>query len=379
MGTTNRVKNCLFIILLVLMFLPMLQQQFGFVELKPLYGAITKEQDPCFSVESYIDESFQHQTEKYVNAEFGFRSTMIRIHNQIAFSLFDKTNAASVIIGKENYLFDLGYTESYFGKHFIGEDKIKEKLQKLKRIRDTLKTKNIDLLIIFASGKPRFYPEFIPDQLVTAKTTSNYDCYLSNIKDTGIPYIDFNDYFVKLKATSPYCLYPQVGVHWSNYAAALVGDSLNKYILQLRNLKGTQMIFKEIITRDSLSVEDKDAEEGCNLLFPIKKGKMSYPRITFEEKGRIKPKTLMISDSFYWGILGSGIANQIFENPIFWYYGHEVHGDGPTKKIENVNIKEQIEKQDVIMLMASEGNLNIFPYEFIERMDSIYFSGNKKL
>ncbi|HRG37929.1 MAG TPA: hypothetical protein PK289_05315, partial [Bacteroidia bacterium] len=142
MRTQDRIKNCLFIIILVLMFFPMLQQQFNFIDLKPLYGAITKEQDSCFSFESYIDESFQHQNEKYINAEFGFRSTMIRIHNQLEFSIYKKANAYSVIIGKENYLYDLGYTESYFGKHFIGEDKIKEKLQKLKRIRDTLKTKN---------------------------------------------------------------------------------------------------------------------------------------------------------------------------------------------------------------------------------------------
>lgn len=377
MGTTDRIKNYLFILVLVLMFLPMLQQLLNFIDLKPLYGAITKEEFSEFSFESYIDESFQHQNEKYINAEFGFRSTMIRIHNQLEYSLYDKANAYSVVIGKENYLYDLGYTESYFGKHFIGEDKIKEKLQKLKRIQDTLKTKNIDLLVIFASGKARFYPDFIPDRLVTPKTTTNYDCYIANIKGSGIPYIDFNDYFLKQKATSPYCLYPKVGVHWSSYAATLVADSLNKYISKMRNIQGTKMIIKEIITSDSLSVEDKDAEEGCNLLFPIKKDRMSYPIVVYEE-GKQKPKTLMISDSFYWGIFGSGMASQIFEHPIFWFYGHEEHGDGDTKRIEKVNIKEQVEKQDVIMLMASEGNLNIFPYEFIERMDSIYFPQNKK-
>lgn len=362
-----------------MLFLPMLQQKMNLVKIKPLHGAIVKIEDSTFTVESYLKEDYQQQKEKYLNSEFGFRSWFIRINNQIAFDLYNVAKANGVIIGKENYLYEDGYIKSYTGENFIGKLQIENNVRKLKQIRDTLKSKNIDLIIVFAAGKASFYPEFIPAEFLKKKTITNYEYYLSQVKQAGFNYIDFNKYFIENKHRSKYPLYPKTGIHWSVYGMAIVADSINSYIAKLRNINAPDMYWNNVICSDSLSEGDKDIEEGTNLLFSISNCKMGYPELVFKEEGKQKARVLTIADSYYWGIYGSGIAGKLFEKPEFWFYFKEANILGePTRVISAINIQQEIEKQDVVILMATEASLSKFPWGFIEKADEIYFNPELK-
>ena len=66
-----------------------------------------------------------------------------------------------VVIGKENYLYEKGYIDAFFGVDFIGHDSIAISAYKLKMIQDTLAKLNKTLLIILAPGKGDFFPEYI--------------------------------------------------------------------------------------------------------------------------------------------------------------------------------------------------------------------------
>ena len=116
--------------MMLLLILPAIQQYTGFIPEKPLKGAIAKPEVPVLSLKTWFDVSFQESYDDYLEQGIGFRPTLIRINNQIAFSLFDTALANSVIIGKDNYLFELNYIKAYEGIDFAGYEKIRDQVEK---------------------------------------------------------------------------------------------------------------------------------------------------------------------------------------------------------------------------------------------------------
>jgi hypothetical protein len=373
------VKNILFVLLLCCLLLPALQHQFRFADVGPLSGAVEKAEDTVLTVQAFMTDRYQIKTEKYLNSEFGFRNWMVRLNNQVAFSVYNQARANSVVVGKDNYLFEENYIKAYYGDNFIGEEKIRQNVARIAELRDTLKNRNIELIMIFAPGKGSYFPEKIPDRYKQARGQTNFQTYLREIKSSGIPFIDFHNMFLQRKAGSQYPLYPQTGIHWSVYGETMAIDSISKFIGRLRAQPSTEMIWGEITFSDSLRGTDKDLEDGCNLIFPIRKYPMAYPEITFREAAN-KPKVLTIADSYYWGIFGSGLAGKVFSKPQFWYYFREAHGtEKGSQKIEDLDIRAELEKHDVVMLLCTEATMKEFPYGFAEKMLAAYVSTEKEM
>jgi hypothetical protein len=344
-------------------------QQFAkVVEVKPLLGAVELEKKPSLSIDSWTDESFQESTEKYLNQEFGFRNWFVKLHNQIEFSLFDETNAHSVVIGKENYLYEENYIKAYYGQDYIGDSAMQAKVDRIKFLQDTLESLNKELLVVITPGKSTFYPEYIPDHLKSEKSLTNLEAFLELAKEDQLQLIDYNSWFVNQKEKSEYPLYPKTGIHWSRYAMNLVIDSLLNYIEEKRNIDLPDVNIGQTQLSENLIDPDRDIEDGMNLLFDIPNQVMANAEISYDEAGKVKPKAIVISDSFFWGLYGKGILKHAFNNGQFWFYNREIHTpdkDGPGM-VSEVDYFSEIMKTDVIILMTTDANLPKFPWGFDE-------------
>ena len=364
----NKITFILFIIMMIGLFLPMFQQFAKIVEVKPLLGAVELEKRPTRSIDSWIDESFQESSEKYLNQEFGFRNWFVKLHNQIEFSLFDATNAHSVVIGKDNYLYEENYIKAYYGRDFIGDSAMQAKVDRIKFLQDTLGSLNKELLVVVTPGKATFYPEYIPDHLKSEKSHTNYEAFIQLAKEDQLQLIDFNAWFVDQKEKSDYPLYPKTGIHWSRYAMNLVIDSLLSYVEVKRNIDLPDVNIGQIQISKNLIDPDRDIEDGMNLLFDIRNQPMANADISYNETGKVKPKAIVISDSFFWGLYGKGILKHAFNNGEFWFYNREIHtpdGEGPGM-VSEVDYFSKIMKTDIIILMTTDANLPKFPWGFDE-------------
>lgn len=375
--SSNIIKNCLFSILFLVLFLPIIQSNFSVVDLPPLKGAVTNPDDIQFSYEKWGSVEYQEKKENYLNSMFGLRSLFVRLNNQISYSLFKKAKANGVIIGKENYLYEINYISAYTGKDYLGDQKIDSLAQKLKFISDTLKKLNKELIILFAPGKASFYPEYIPDIYLPVNGISNYKALSSKVNKLGINSINFNEWFIENKHKAKYPLYPQHGVHWSLYGSALACDSLIKYI---ENLRKTDLPDFKIngIRMDDAKYGDYDIADGMNLLFKLKSFELAYPNIEIGDTvKKSKPKVLVVSDSFYWGMYDKGISN-CFSKSHFWYYNKQVYPESSESELltSSLNFGEELNKHEIIIIMASETTINNIGWGFIEQTES-YFKGNR--
>ncbi len=361
-------KQFLFAIVLLILVIPVIQTKFTLIKVLPLKGAITSENNSHFTVKSWLSGDYQKQKEVYLNESFGFRNIFVRLNNQIAFTLFNKAKANGVIIGKKNYLYEQNYINAYYGRDFNGEDSIISKIVKLKFIQDTLAKLNKNLIIILAPGKGTFFPEYFPDELKSTPRKSNYQYYAELTHTYSLNCIDFNKYFVENKAKSKYPLFPQHGIHWSDYGSAIAADSIIRYIENLRGISMPHLYWNDIEIADSRE-SDNDIEEGMNLLFKLKQQKMAYPKLLFESDSlKTKPSALVIADSFFWQIYGRGITT-LFSKCHFWFCGRQIYPESFEKSLtsDQIDLKSEIEKHDIIIIMATEANLRNFGWEFIDK------------
>lgn len=370
---SSKIHAALFALLLALLILPLLQSQTNLFDVDPLIGAISEPKKDTFNNQDWFSGKYQEGIEKYFNESFGFRNTCIRINNQLAFDIEKKANANGVIIGKNNYLYEYNYIKAFYGTDYIGYDSIHNRMQQLKYIQDTLKSLHKNLMVIFAPGKGSFYPEYFPDSCKKEKKITNFETYLNFVQKFNIEHIDFNNYFIKNKYTAPYPLYPQYGIHWSNYGMCLAADSIIHHIEKLRKIDIPD-IYWNTIDFDQPRIGDYDIAGGMNIFFKLKSFEMAYPQVQIEsDSGKSKPSVLVVSDSFYWGLYELGLS-KTFSNNHFWFYNNLVFPESyqSTFTTKQVNLKDEIANHDIIILMATESSLPKLGWGFIENTYNIF-------
>jgi len=372
-------RKLLFVFLLGMLLIPWVQNKLKIVEVSPLKGAIKLNTPSYFSFSTWLSGDYQNQKEKYLNESFGFRNICVRLNNQIAFNLFHEAKANGVVIGKENYLYEENYIKAYYGRDFIGNDSINHRMERLKFISDTLKKLHKNIIIVFAAGKGSFFPEYFPDQYKSEKSITNHDIYIKVAHDMGLNYIDFNTYFVNNKNKSKYKLYPKYGIHWSFYGEYLAADSIIKYIEHLRSITMPHLYWNTIAVEPAQG-DDYDIGNGMNLLFNFKPDSLAYPTLQYQsDSGKTKPSAIVISDSFFWGMFNFGIF-KAFSDSHFWYYNKQIYPEYYQSQLETdqVNIKDEIAKHDVFIIMATEATLPSLGWGFIEKTYNMFKGVSQK-
>lgn len=331
----------------------------------PLHGDVVQTADSSFSWKRWGNENYQKQKEKYLNENFGFRQLFVRLHNQIYFSIFNKAFANGVIVGKNNYLYEENYLEAVTGKDLLPDELIEAKVDSFIKTRDQLRKNGTELLLILAPGKGSFYPEFIPNSYGKPVAISNYSKYRDQFLKTDLAMIDCNSWFKAMKDSSTYPLYPKTGIHWSQYGVSFVVDSLIRFIEKNYNVTLPERKVENLKLSKKDNIVDRDIEEGMNLLFPISRPMMAYPKYIYRDD---QPKTfsvLTVADSFYWQIFGDGTSEHLFKNPAFYYYFQRAYFINEAEKnISDINVVDEIKKYNLVLFIVTEANLPKFDFDF---------------
>ena len=381
-------KKIWFLVLLVLLFLPMLQTIFHFVDEKPLDGAYVPAKKPVVTLKTLYYEGFvdslmtkqdsamttQDSLMTWCTEQTGFRNSMIRVNNQLLYSLFGKIPVTSLVKGKDGItFFDKSYISSYIGETYWGKDRIQSVTRQIKIIQDILRTKGVTLLPVFVVGKASYFPELIPDEYLAKRSeTNNYQEYLKAFEEQGVEMIDFNRWFCDRKGTEEHPIYCNLSSHWTVYGASLAMDSLVNFMESKTHRTHVHPVIKSF---DSTYLMEQD-DELCrmmNLIFPLEHNTIDQPKFSFT--WGYMPKVLSISDSYWWAVYAwnVGLHDYLFSDGGFWFYNKTIYPKrNPIQNVESIHYREEIENQEFVLLVCTEATNNLWPYGFIERYLSDY-------
>jgi len=373
----NRLKKISFVLLIVVMVFPALQKELQIVHVPELNGDFIENKMPRFTWQSFYDGSFQSVFEPYLEQHIGFHNTLVRLKNQLDYSLFKKPNAEGIVIGKDNFIFEYDYIREITGRAYVGYDFIDEKLRRLQYVQQYLKRNfNTDFVIVFIPGKASFYKEYIPGKyLRNVQDSTNYKVYLDEIKRRGIQYINLNEYFLQIKESAEYPIFPKYGTHWSIYGMSRASHVLIDSMEQMKSKKLNDYNTDSLYFSSAPLRTDYDGGKALNLLLNLSDELYAYPDYYFgKDSSRYKPKVLTIGDSFYWNIFNAGIPKNLFANESFWYYNNKVYPDYyfAPKYTSDINLKEEVEQMDFVFIMVTERFLNVFDWKLIDQLYYLY-------
>lgn len=374
---THTAKKLLLGAILCVLLLPLLQQTFKLVAVHSLNGTFEEVNYEPFSWKSWNDGSYQKRTEAYLQENVGFHSWWVKTHNQIDYSLYRGVNTHGVLIGKQDYLYEINYIESTLGMDYVGDSLIQANLRKLKMVEDTLKKQGIQMLIVLAPGKGRYHPEFIPESYDHyERDSTNFDGYLRGFKKLGIPLLDAQTWFNSMKKTTPYPLFAKAGIHWSDYGEFLAADSLVKRVKSMTGKNMPYFVLDGVTVREKNSFDDYDLGNILNLWTRVPTIPMGYPKFHIENKDGEQPKTLVIGDSFYWGLYDVGLTRDFFSDSEYWYYNRTVFSTHVPKDtpVNKENTRKIVESHDLLIIECVDSNMKYFMFGIIDELYDSYFN-----
>ena len=371
-----RAKRIILAIVFGVLLLPLINGQFNIIKSGGLKGAVALAINPDFTWKHWFSGKYQKEKEAYHNTNVSFYPDLIRLNNQIDFSLFGILHAKEVVEGQQHYLYETPYILSYTGIDKLPESTLLNNTLKIKAIHEKLQAKGKKFVFIIATNKADFYPEHLPTRYQKLDFKGrNYHSYLRYFDSLKINYIDFNKYFVLQKPKSKYPLITKFGTHWSSYGTSLVTDSIIRY-LNVCHYDG-KLIQPQIsyLVSETYNNHDKEAFDPLNLIKGWNESEVTaIPQYKFSDKtDAVKPKMLCVSDSYFWEIYDQGVLEHVFSDLEFWYYNRE-HWDkqhkliGDAAKVPNLG-NNYLKKAEVVMMLASEFHLNCLTDDFLKKLD----------
>ena len=374
-------KLLLFLIVCTVLLLSAIQLRTGFIRESELNGVFRLAPEPdlkLFAWKSWFSGVFQEKFAASVNDHIGLRKTLIRIRNQADWSLFRVSHADGFIAGKEGFLFEEDYILEYTGKYFIGKQALDLKVRRLKAVQAALRARGVCLLPVIEPGKASFYPEYIPDRYrPDRRTQTNLDYLIRQMDAYGVNYIDLNRYFMTIKDTCRYKLFPEYGMHWSLYGVAVAMDTLSAFIRSECGLPVRTFEIERIEISDSLRGTDYDIGHMLNIICPLQPVTAAYPALKYAPEPQGGGIDLLAVGDSYFNNIYYDYAPHLFRTTDFWYYNSRYYSDDDRngKPVDHSNLTSTLEKYDLILLAFSEINAHCGFWNFADQAWHAYYGG----
>lgn len=358
----RKTKVILFSLTALLLFISLIQKQLNVIHFKSLKGVVEEVKMPELTFASYRDGSFQSQTEQHLKQQFGCREPLIRFYNQYLWDFYGKSNATlwQIAFGKEGWIYEPWFVEDYYQgrSHYMALDsaqlvqRFEDEAFRIYQLQHILEQYGTHLMVCLLPGKDLIYPEYLPDnnKYFEEKTITARDYFGPKFKEMGVNHVNVEQWFLQMKDTASFDLFPQTGTHWSNIASLYVADSVIRYMEKLgdMNIRNLRIGKPEIgMTKEP----DDDLESLMNLMRPLRENYNQYANVEPDgDTTASKPKIIVIGDSFYWNIVKQLPMGDIFSAYPYWYYNSSIYYDDPHQSTKDINLIEELLTADFVIL-----------------------------
>ena len=301
----------LFGLLMVFLFSFMIQEHFKPFKTKELMGYFLKPEKPKFRWEWYKDGYFQKSIEKYITNNYGFREPIIRLYHQYCWDFFGKEYVSYIYPGKERWLYYGHNIEDYYSTEMYhwypdadaARKGYEQEVRLMNKVKGILDDYDVTLMTFIAPSKSIVYPEYLPRQEHDTTSLNAREYFIQRFGETGMPCFDMTEYFLRMKDTCSFYLFPPTGDHW-NFSCVYATDSLLRFMERQRDIRMPRIEYGNEYHTECRIGDDqnRDLEGELNLLRPIK----FDPKFEYKERDywltsdstTVKPAALFIGNSF---------------------------------------------------------------------------------
>lgn len=358
-------KTILFALTAVLLFASMLQKWFEWPKFKPLKGVVVEENEPELTFWNCCEGSFQQQVEPYLKQHFGFRAPLIRLYNQYLWDFYGKTpvTEGQVSFGKDGWMYEPWVVADHYQRQFryYASDStqmatmLSEEAHRVLQLQEILNSYGIKLFVCLVPAKDLIYPEYLPENQDTRYDDEpKISARFFNEEEytrLGVNHLNLEQWFLQMKDTANFMLFPQTGTHWSRYAALQAADTLIRYMEHLDSINLHNLVIGPRYLGDKAIDPDDDLESLLNLIRPLPKPKYYYADVAADDDTTAtNPKLIIIGDSFWWTVAVQIPLGEVFSESPYWYYNSTVYYDPRYNNVDEFDFAEELLTSDFIVL-----------------------------
>ena len=331
----TRAEKIIFLLIVSLFILPAsvkIMPKFLNVELSlpqpfggDLKGVTIDEPRPGLSLQGWLTREFQDQFSKWFNQSYGARSFLVRMGNQLNYSLFNKSymNTPSMIIGHHGQLYEIPYIDEYCGpRPTMPLSLMETRVQEIADLQYLLARKGVTFLLLITPSKAAMYPEYIPSNLCHAAPSSKrgYDNFIPLLEKHHVNYVDGHVITQRATQIDKTPLFCQGSSHWNYLGAYYTVRVLIETLNGLLNRKAGGLGLEAVNVDHTPTGSDKDLAELLNLFFPPFDYVVPHPVISRKGGTEDLGRAVIVGTSFNWIPIDLFNTHQVFKQIDFFYY-----------------------------------------------------------
>lgn len=336
-------------------------QSFG----QDLAGVTIDEPRPSLSLHGWFTREFQDQFSKWFNQSYGARSFLVRMGNQLNYSVFNKSymnKGNTVVIGHHGQLYEELYINDYCNPRRPMPLSLMETwVREIAELQYLLARKGVVFLLLITPSKAAIYPEYIPSYLCHAgpSSTRDYDDFVPLLDKHHVNYVDghvITQLATQIEKTPLFC---QGGTHWNYLGAYYTVRALIDELNGLLNRKAGRLDLEALNIDHTPTDSDKDLANLLNLFFPPMDYAVPHPVISKKGSTEDLGRAVIVGGSFNWIPIDLLNKHMVFKQIDFFYYYklalHSFPGQrGLPVDVAKIDWEKTILKSDVIILEVNE-------------------------
>lgn len=344
-----------------------------------LSGVSSQTERPVLTKRGLLDGTVQEELNDYIAQTLPGRDLMIKVRNQLIFTLYAKSPNENIVIGKNDNLFEKEYVLKY-EKVYPPADKeyVVDLCDKMTVIRDRLEAKGKEFYIYITPTKVRYYEEDVPDRYRAASSfgdrTGNYEVFTETLKDYDFKVYDSIPFVTEYKKTADAAgmpLYYKTGSHWSLVVGAEVASDFTRFLQENSRYQFPDTHVEYTPVAEPLH-PDSDIFNTFNI-FTRPYDSYYAADMKAEETGipeEEKPNFFCRGGSFMGQTLNLLIKDGMFhkdtyvENTIF--LRNRFSESGTFSDYGELDLKQELDQADIVVLEVNEAHIPVMSFGFID-------------
>jgi hypothetical protein len=248
------------------------------LQLGQLTGVTAAPAPASWSWRSFADGTLQATVARAVGAAAPLRPFLIRLNNEIRYTLFGAIAAPDIIEGDSHQLIERYAWEEYCSRNpETAAHKAREIIPKLRDIQDYYAARNRVFLYIITPSKAAHLPEYFLPRFPCGNSpedrTTKLPALVGLLRQAGIHVLDTASLIHALKGTERVDLFARGSIHWNSLANAHAADAVVAEIDRLDTGAAIPRLHWRYEVVNRAHGADSDLAELMNLLVP----RVHYP------------------------------------------------------------------------------------------------------
>ncbi|MGO3931310.1 alginate O-acetyltransferase AlgX-related protein [Rhodopseudomonas pseudopalustris] len=283
----------------------------------PSLIGVTKQTPLDLSLRAFLDGTLQKTAAIRIAEAMPLRRTLIRLNNQIAYSLFGEVNAPGILAGVGGQLVERSYLEEYCTRSDGDADRLADTVVPLLRnLQAYYRDRGAIFLYVVTPSKvahlPQHFVHLISCRSTDAARVELVPRYVARLRAAGIDVVDAATSTHALKGQYPVELFPRGGIHWNDQAMARASQQ----IVEAVNRQAGRELLPQFDFTSTVNLppegRDRDLAELINLL--VSPLDYATPKLTFSNPSCAGQPARTIDAAIVGGSFMDGVGEVLTES-----------------------------------------------------------------